>query len=74
MAWGRAPAPGGQPNGATTNGAGGKAHETAQLVNVVATGSVDQTIKVRSPSLPLSALAVARPDRLARPSSQIWIP
>ncbi|GAA6047603.1 hypothetical protein JCM3770_001585 [Rhodotorula araucariae] len=49
MAWGRAPAPGGQPNGAAVNGANSAAPDTAQLVNVVATGSVDQTIKIWLP-------------------------
>ncbi|CEQ39856.1 SPOSA6832_01413, partial [Sporobolomyces salmonicolor] len=49
MAWGRAPAPGAaQANGAA-NGANGSAGEAAQLVNVVATGSVDQTVKIWLP-------------------------
>ncbi|GAA6029350.1 hypothetical protein JCM8097_003632 [Rhodosporidiobolus ruineniae] len=49
MSWGRAPAPGaggaGQPNGAVN----GTKAEALQLVNVVATGSVDQTVKIWVP-------------------------
>lgn len=51
MVWGRAKTSGGggatsgQPNGSAANGAA--AAETAQVVNVVASGSVDQTVKVR---------------------------
>jgi platelet-activating factor acetylhydrolase IB subunit alpha len=69
MAWGRAPAPGAtQPNGAATNGSNGAHAESAQLVNVVATGSVDQTVKVRSPCLrhPYPMLTFL--------SLQIWLP
>ncbi|BGO89457.1 hypothetical protein NBRC10512v2_001415 [Rhodotorula toruloides] len=65
MAWGRAPAPGAsQPNGAATNGTNGAHAESAQLVNVVATGSVDQTVKMK-PSVPARAIADVlkkRPD------------
>ncbi|GAA5979166.1 hypothetical protein JCM11641_008447 [Rhodosporidiobolus odoratus] len=51
MAWGRAPAPGAagaQPNGAA-NGPNGSTAEAAQLVNVVASGSVDQVVKIWVP-------------------------
>lgn len=55
MSWGRAAAPGAGANGAANGADGGAARESAMLVNVVATGSVDQTIKVRlySPLVPL---------------------
>ncbi|SCZ96877.1 BZ3500_MvSof-1268-A1-R1_Chr4-1g06810 [Microbotryum saponariae] len=54
LAWGRAPAPGSSStatNGTTTNGMGKNgtseaSTETIQYVNVVATGSVDQSVKV----------------------------
>lgn len=46
MAWGRATVGGGtQPNGTTP----GAAAEEEKRVNVLATGSVDQTIKVWTP-------------------------
>ncbi|GAA5929671.1 hypothetical protein JCM10213_006432, partial [Rhodosporidiobolus nylandii] len=51
MAWGRAPAPGAgstQTNGVASNGTNSASAEAAQLVNVVATGSVDQMVKARS--------------------------
>lgn len=50
MAWGRAPAAGGGATSNGTNGVGGakegKGEDVAQFVNVVATGSVDLTVKV----------------------------
>jgi platelet-activating factor acetylhydrolase IB subunit alpha len=46
LAWGRQPASGGAVNG--TNG-DGVAAEPEKLVNVIATGSVDQTIKIWLP-------------------------
>ncbi|GAA5822770.1 hypothetical protein JCM11251_004371 [Rhodosporidiobolus azoricus] len=54
MAWGRAPAPGAgapQSNGANANGSNGAQAngESAQLVNVLATGSVDQLVKIWVP-------------------------
>lgn len=74
MAWGRAPAPGAsQPNGAATNGTNGAHAESAQLVNVVATGSVDQTVKVRSTFalLPLLADSLASAAGLAAMSKSV---
>ena len=46
MAWGRATTGGGRANGAAGDGAPA---EDEKRVNVVATGSVDQTIKVWTP-------------------------
>jgi hypothetical protein len=61
MAWGRAPAAGGGATSNGTNGVGGakegKGEEVAQFVNVVATGSVDLTVKVRSSLFSLPFLA-----------------
>lgn len=48
IAWGRRAASGGaSENGASTNG--DKAPEPEQIINVVATGSVDQTVKIWLP-------------------------
>lgn len=45
MAWGRAVSGG----SAETNGSSGKEVDTRRVVNVLATGSVDQTVKVWTP-------------------------
>lgn len=71
LTWGRAKTAAGAslPNG--TAAANGKASETAQVVNVVASGSVDQTIKVCGASS--SARDAGFP--LTRPyTPQIWLP
>lgn len=47
MAWGRQATSGSTENGATTNGSA--ALEPEKIINVVATGSVDQTIKIWLP-------------------------
>ncbi|KIP08774.1 hypothetical protein PHLGIDRAFT_103964 [Phlebiopsis gigantea 11061_1 CR5-6] len=47
MAWGRQATSGSTENGATTNGSA--APEPEKIINVVATGSVDQTIKIWLP-------------------------
>lgn len=52
LAWGRQPAGGASDkkvNGAEGGGAGGDAGVPEKVVNVVATGSVDQTIKIWLP-------------------------
>ena len=57
MAWGRATVSGGSGsggpkangNGSTGAGAGGEGEENVKRINVVATASVDQTIKIWTP-------------------------
>ncbi|RDB21224.1 Nuclear distribution protein PAC1 [Hypsizygus marmoreus] len=50
LAWGRQPASGGAPaNGANGDAGGAAAADPEKVVNVVATGSVDQTIKIWLP-------------------------
>lgn len=49
LAWGRQSTSVSMENGAATNGSSDKAPETEKIINVVATGSVDQTIKIWLP-------------------------
>jgi WD40 repeat protein len=51
LAWGRAPAPGASapPSNGVANGVNGAPATEVQLVNVIATGSVDQAVKVSRP-------------------------
>jgi platelet-activating factor acetylhydrolase IB subunit alpha len=49
LTWGRQPATGGSASGANGAAEAGASSEPEKLVNVVATGSVDQTIKIWLP-------------------------
>ena len=49
LAWGRQASSGGGDASAKPNGAGGAKPEVEKFVNVVASGSVDQTIKIWLP-------------------------
>ena len=49
MAWGRATTGGGTKVNGTDGAANGKGSEEEKRINVVATGSIDQTVKIWTP-------------------------